>query len=160
MQQGKDPNPKLSRDNFYLFPTQMSILFSIQYLLSSCWRSILAVGAGDPDSSCWGAVAAAGAAGRSCAAVRTDCEGIQRSRSAGDRGRSWTAPTRTRRNSKLAGQPWTDAPSADAIKKETWKKSANSKNKNQCCGSGSGAFLTPGSGIRNRLFPDPGYKVL
>ncbi len=25
----------------------------------------------------------------------------------------------------------------------------------QCCGSGSGAFLTPGSGIRNRFFPDP-----
>ncbi len=67
-------------------------------------------------------MAAAGAAGRSCAAVRTDCEGIQRSRSAGGRGRSWTAPTRTRRNSRLAGQPWTDAPSADAIKKKHEKE--------------------------------------
>ncbi len=26
----------------------------------------------------------------------------------------------------------------------------------QCCGSGSGAFLTPGSGIRNRFFPNLG----
>ncbi len=126
MQQGKDPNPKLSRNNFYLlmekYPTQMSILLPIQYLLSSCWRSILAGWAGGPDSSCWEAVAAAGAAGRGCAAVRTDCEGIQRSRSAGDRGRSWTAPTRTRKNSRLAGQPWTDAPSADAIKKKHEKE--------------------------------------
>jgi hypothetical protein len=36
----------------------------------------------------------------------------------------------------------------------------------QCCGSGSeirdpgsGAFLTPGSGIRNRFFPDPGSQI-
>jgi hypothetical protein len=31
----------------------------------------------------------------------------------------------------------------------------------QCCGSGpgSGAFLTPGSGIRNRFFPDPGSRI-
>ncbi len=26
-------------------------------------------------------------------------------------------------------------------------------------GSGSGAFLTPGSGIRNRFFPDPGSRI-
>jgi hypothetical protein len=37
--------------------------------------------------------------------------------------------------------------------------------KKQCCGSGiwnpgSGAFLTPGSGIRNRFFPDPGSRML
>ncbi len=24
---------------------------------------------------------------------------------------------------------------------------------------GSGAFLTPGSGIRNRFFPDPGSRI-
>jgi hypothetical protein len=24
---------------------------------------------------------------------------------------------------------------------------------------GSGAFLTPGSGIRNRFFPDPGFRI-
>jgi hypothetical protein len=32
--------------------------------------------------------------------------------------------------------------------------------KNQCCGSGSGMgfFLTPGFGIRNRFFPDPGSQ--
>jgi hypothetical protein len=31
----------------------------------------------------------------------------------------------------------------------------------QCCGSGSGigCFLTPGSGIRNRFFPDPGSQI-
>jgi hypothetical protein len=29
----------------------------------------------------------------------------------------------------------------------------------QCCGSGSGAFLTPGSGIRNRFIPDPGSQT-
>ncbi len=31
----------------------------------------------------------------------------------------------------------------------------------QCCGSGSGigCFLTPGSGIRNRFFPDPGSRI-
>jgi hypothetical protein len=31
----------------------------------------------------------------------------------------------------------------------------------QCCGSdpGSGAFLTPGSGIWNRFFPDPGSQT-
>jgi hypothetical protein len=30
----------------------------------------------------------------------------------------------------------------------------------QCCGSGSGigCFLTPGSGIRNKFFPDPGSQ--
>jgi hypothetical protein len=33
-------------------------------------------------------------------------------------------------------------------------------NFSQCCGSGSGigCFLTPGSGIRNRFFPDPGSQ--
>jgi hypothetical protein len=31
--------------------------------------------------------------------------------------------------------------------------------KKQCCGSGSGAFLTPGSGIRNRFFLDPGSRI-
>ncbi len=29
----------------------------------------------------------------------------------------------------------------------------------QCCGSGIGAFLTPGSGIRNRFFPDPVSRI-
>ncbi len=29
----------------------------------------------------------------------------------------------------------------------------------QCCGSGSGAFLTPGSGIRNMFFPDLGSQT-
>jgi hypothetical protein len=29
----------------------------------------------------------------------------------------------------------------------------------QCCGSGSGAFLTPGSGIRNGFIPDPGSRI-
>jgi hypothetical protein len=31
----------------------------------------------------------------------------------------------------------------------------------QCCGSGSGigAFLTPGSGIRNRFIQDPGSRI-
>ncbi len=28
----------------------------------------------------------------------------------------------------------------------------------QCCGSGYGAFLTPGSGIRKRFFPDTGSR--
>jgi hypothetical protein len=40
--------------------------------------------------------------------------------------------------------------------------------KNLCCivpvivadpDPGSGAFLTPGSGIRNRFFPDPGSRI-
>ncbi len=37
-----------------------------------------------------------------------------------------------------------------------WKKT------NDCISvsdSGSGAFLTPGSGIRNRFFPDPGSRI-
>jgi hypothetical protein len=36
------------------------------------------------------------------------------------------------------------------------------KEREQCCGSGSGAFLTldPGSGIRNRFFSDPGSRML
>ncbi len=29
----------------------------------------------------------------------------------------------------------------------------------QCCGSGIQCFLTPGSGIRNRFFPDPGSRI-
>ena len=29
----------------------------------------------------------------------------------------------------------------------------------QCCGSGSGAFLTPGSGNRNGFFPNPGSQT-
>jgi hypothetical protein len=29
----------------------------------------------------------------------------------------------------------------------------------QCCGSGSGAFLPPGSGIRDAFIPDPGYDL-
>jgi hypothetical protein len=55
-------------------------------------------------ASCGGA---AGAAARNCAAGRTDCEGIQ-SRSTGARGIWRTEPTRTRRNSRRAGQLWMD----------------------------------------------------
>ncbi len=39
-------------------------------------------------------------------------------------------------------------------------KSFRSKSRHtQCCGSGSGAFLAPGSGIRNRFFPEPGSRI-
>ncbi len=31
---------------------------------------------------------------------------------------------------------------------------------NSVADPGSGAFLTPGSGIRNRFFPDPGTRIL
>jgi hypothetical protein len=39
---------------------------------------------------------------------------------------------------------------------KTVQSQLNPGDREQCCGSGSGAFLTPGSGIRNRFFPDPG----
>jgi hypothetical protein len=46
------------------------------------------------------------------------------------------------------------------------KQTGRKSDQKQCCGSGSGirdpgsgAFLTPGSGIRNRFFPDPGSRI-
>ncbi len=64
--------------------------------------------------------AAAGGEAKSCAAGRTDCEGIQ-SRSAGGRERLWTARTRTRRSWILAGPPWTGAPFATSGRCESKK---------------------------------------